>query len=86
MTAHFDHDLSHVRLHTGGQTKDSARDDAAKAFTVGNHIMFDAGRFAPDTGDGRRLLAHELAHVVQQSMGSLAPNVARAVDAGSWVR
>ena len=45
----------------------SAREVAALAYTVGRHIVFDAGQYRPRSAAGRRLLAHELAHVVQQS-------------------
>src|SRR5204863_7569321 len=44
--------------------------------TVGRHVMFDAGRYAPDTPDGRRLLAHELTHVAQADAGA-APMISR---------
>lgn len=63
----FGHDLSHVRVHTDGHAQQSARDVNALAYTVGSHVVFDAGRYAPYSTDGQRLLAHELTHVVQQS-------------------
>jgi hypothetical protein len=63
----FGADFSNVRLHSGSQASDLAGTLQAKAFTVGNNIVFGAGQFAPGTSEGRRLLAHELAHVVQQS-------------------
>jgi hypothetical protein len=65
----FGHDLSRVRLHMGGIAEQSAREVNAHAYTVGQHIVFGAGQFAPGTDSGRRLLAHELAHVVQQAGG-----------------
>jgi hypothetical protein len=67
-----------VRLHTDAAAEQSARDVNASAYTVGHDIVFAAGRFAPATQQGRRLLAHELTHVVQQSG---ADNAASA-DAG----
>ena len=63
----FGHDFSSVRVHTDAAAERSAQDVNAKAYTVGNKIMFGAGRFAPGTHEGRRLIAHELTHVVQQS-------------------
>ena len=60
------YDFSSVRIHTGEEAAVSARDAGAKAYTYGNHIVFNAGRFEPGTHEGRRLLAHELTHVVQQ--------------------
>ena len=62
-------DLSDVRIHTGGDADASARSVNALAFTFGRDIAFRDGQFAPDTHPGRRLLAHELAHVVQQNSG-----------------
>ena len=61
------YDFSHVRIHTDGRAAESARQINAQAFTVGNHIVFDAGEYAPQTEPGQRLLAHELTHVVQQT-------------------
>ncbi len=62
----FQHDFSHVRVHTDQKAADSARAVDALAYTVGRDVVFDAGQYAPQTRAGRRLLAHELAHVVQQ--------------------
>ena len=70
MEQRFGHDFSAVRLHDDPRAADLAASLSAKAFTVGPHIAFSRGRFAPDTRDGKRLLSHELAHVVQQSRGS----------------
>ncbi len=66
MEARFGHDFSRVRVHTDATAASSARAVHALAYTVGSDIAFDAGRYAPDTAAGQRLLAHELAHVVQQ--------------------
>lgn len=63
----FGRDLSEVRVYTGGAAEQSARDVRAHAYTVGHNIVFGLGRFAPGTHAGRRLIAHELTHVVQQS-------------------
>jgi Domain of unknown function (DUF4157) len=67
MGQRFGHDFSSVRVHSGAAAEQSARDVNANAYTVGHDIVFGAGRFAPRTHEGRRLLAHELTHVVQQS-------------------
>lgn len=67
MEAHFGYDLSQVRVHIGAAAERSARDVNAIAYTAGSNIVFGAGRFSPSTPDGRRLLAHELTHVIQQS-------------------
>lgn len=70
MEALFGHKFRDVRIHSDKQAASSARAVDALAYTVGSHIAFDTGRFRPDMGEGRELLAHELAHVVQQSPGS----------------
>lgn len=62
----FGHDFSQVRLHTDSRAAESARAVSASAYTVGHHIAFASGRHAPGTTSGVELLAHELAHVVQQ--------------------
>jgi len=61
-------DLSQVRIHTDARAAESARAVNALAYTVGNNIVFGAGQFAPWTQKGQHLLAHELTHVVQQTM------------------
>ena len=63
----FGQDLSHVRVHADGEAQQSAQDVNSLAYTVGSHVVFGTGRYAPDTSDGQRLLAHELTHVVQQT-------------------
>jgi uncharacterized protein DUF4157 len=62
----FGRDFSGVRVHADAAAAQSARDVNAHAYTVGQNIAFDSGRFAPGSQAGRRLLAHELAHVAQQ--------------------
>ena len=66
MTQRFGHDFSRVRVHCDNDANQSAREVNAHAYTVGNEIVFASDRFAPGTLEGRRLLAHELVHVVQQ--------------------
>lgn len=70
MAQRFGHDFSKVRVHSGGAAEQSVREISAHAYTVGHDIVFGAGRYAPHTQDGRRLLAHELTHVVQQPRDS----------------
>jgi hypothetical protein len=60
-------DFSYVRIHADQNAAESARAIGARAYTVGPHIAFAESSFAPSTDSGRRLLAHELAHVVQQT-------------------
>jgi hypothetical protein len=62
----FGHDFSRVRVHADASAHQSAQEVGANAYTVGANVVFGAGRFAPGTNEGRRLLAHELTHVVQQ--------------------
>lgn len=62
----FGHDLSGVRLHTDATAASSARAVDALAYTVGKDVVFGAGHYAPHTTVGKELLAHELAHVIQQ--------------------
>lgn len=66
----FAYDFSKVRVHVGEQAATSARMLGARAYTVGSDIVFAAGAFCPGTAAGRRLLAHELAHTVQQNGGA----------------
>ena len=61
------YDFSQIRVHTDARATESARAVNALAYTVGNHIVFGSGQHAPGTVSGRRLLAHELTHVIQQS-------------------
>lgn len=66
MEDRFAHSFGNVRIHTDAEAARSARAVGAAAYTVGRNVVFDHGRYAPDTASGRRLLAHELTHVVQQ--------------------
>lgn len=62
----FGRDFSRVRVHTDAKAAESARAVNALAYTVGHDLVFDAGQYAPQTMEGRRLIAHELTHAVQQ--------------------
>jgi len=66
MEARFRHDFGAVRIHTDARATASADASAALAYTVGTHIVFGAGQYAPETPAGKALLAHELAHTIQQ--------------------
>ncbi len=63
MESRFNYDFGEIRLHTDSAAVESARSINALAYTTANRIVFGAGQFAPGTSAGRRLLAHELAHV-----------------------
>lgn len=79
----FGHDFGAVRVHADAAAADAARVLNARAFTVRSDVVFGAGEYSPGTAPGRRLLAHELTHVVQQgaarpSATSVAPGVTPA--------
>ena len=65
----FGADFSQVKVHTDTQADESARAVNARAFTMGRDLVFGAGQYAPGTNEGKRLLGHELAHVIQQDSG-----------------
>lgn len=67
MEPRFGYDFSQVRVHAGIEAARSARGTNTLAYTVGTDIAFAENQYAPDTAVGRRLLAHELTHVIQQS-------------------
>jgi hypothetical protein len=73
MEPRFGHDFGKVRVHTDQHAAESARAVNALAYTVGNNVVFGAGQYKPTSGGGRELLAHELAHVLQQSRAAQAP-------------
>lgn len=66
MEPRFGHDFSQVRVHTDAKAADSAQAVNALAYTVGRDVVFAQGQHMPASSDGRKLLAHELTHVVQQ--------------------
>lgn len=72
MEGRFGHDFSRVRVHADGYSERSARDVNARAYTVGNNIVFGPGWYSPGSFEGKRLIAHELTHVVQQG-GAKSP-------------
>lgn len=62
-------DFGDVRVHTDARASESAKSVQATAYTVGSDVVFQAGTYAPETEPGRRTLAHELTHVIQQKAG-----------------
>ena len=77
MGSRFGSDFSRVRVHDDGRAAESARAVGALAYAVGSHVVFDAHQYAPGTPSGRRLLAHELAHTLQDpGSGSLHASLA----------
>jgi len=69
MEPRFGHDFGDVRVHADRQATASAIGVGAHAYTVGDHIVFGAGEYRPETNEGRRLLAHELTHTLQAGAG-----------------
>lgn len=69
MESAFGHDFGAVRVHSDSKASESAKAVQAQAYTVGNDVVFQEGKYAPDSPSGKRTLAHELAHVVQQRSG-----------------
>ena len=80
------HDLSDVRVHTGERAAKSAQAVNAQAYTVGRDVVFGAGAYQPGSSAGRKLLAHELTHVVQQTGGARRKSVARKPGAAFSAR
>jgi Domain of unknown function (DUF4157)/DNA/RNA non-specific endonuclease len=70
MESRIGFDFGRVRLHTDARAGESAQGLSARAYTVGSDVVFAPGRYAPQTTEGRHLLAHELTHVVQQTGGA----------------
>jgi hypothetical protein len=87
MEGRFGRDFSGVRIHTGSDAESAAEDLHAHAFTTGEHISFASGAYQPGTSAGRKLLAHELTHVVQQrgDLGRI-PAPAQRADASAVYR
>lgn len=79
----FGQDFSHVRVHTDAKAADSARAANALAYTVGGDVVVGIGHAAIGSAFGQRVLAHELAHVVQQSASPEVPVLQRASTAAS---
>jgi hypothetical protein len=75
MASRFGQDFSRVRVHTDSNAAQSASSVDASAYTVGEHLVFNRGQYSPNSNAGRKLIAHELTHVLQQSSGTPAGNL-----------
>jgi hypothetical protein len=81
----FGHDFSRVRVHADQRAAQSAKAVNALAYTVGSDVSFGTGQYRNSTTEGRRLLAHELAHVVQQQSAMASPRPPRLQRTASFV-
>lgn len=81
MESRFGRDFRDVRVHTGAEAAQSARSIQARAYTFNRDVVFDSGAYAPQSAEGKKLLAHELTHVVQQSQSSNGNRLQRSADA-----
>jgi hypothetical protein len=79
----FGHDFSQVRIYSDTEAAESAKSLGARAYTAGSKIAFGGGLYQPGTGEGQRLLAHELTHVVQQGHAAAVPGGGVAVAKGA---
>ena len=82
MEGAFGADFSGVRVHTGGAAVQMNQDLQAQAFTHGSDVYFNAGKYDTGSTEGKRLLGHELTHVVQQGGGALQAKYIQRQDAG----
>jgi hypothetical protein len=73
MEQRFGHDFGQVRVHANNEAATAARAAQARAYTVGRDIVFGSGEYLPTTIVGKQLVAHELAHVIQQERGGTSP-------------
>ena len=80
MESRFGYDFGGVRVHTGTEAAQSARSIQARAYTRNRDVVFDSGSYAPKSPEGKKLLAHELTHVVQQSQSSSGKQLQRTTD------
>jgi len=74
MEPRFGHNFNQVRVHTDTQAANVTRSINARAFTLGQDVVFGSGQYSPGTNEGRRLLAHELTHVAQQGSSVTGKN------------
>jgi len=79
----FGQDFSNVRIHTDSVAAKSAQSINALAYTTGNNIVFNSGQYSPDSDSGKKLMAHELTHVLQQS--DKGPEIKRQAAASTNV-
>ncbi|MER8400433.1 DUF4157 domain-containing protein [Mesorhizobium sp. M1348] len=83
MEERFNHDFSAVRIHKDDRAAESARAVNARAYTVGTDIAFGRGYYSPSTFGGRKLIAHELSHVVLDRSSARAATARRKIDDGA---
>jgi hypothetical protein len=82
MESRLGRDFGGVRIHAGADASEAARRVSARAYTIGSDIVFGAGQYAPGSSGGLKLIAHELAHVVQQGH-AVNPSRLAVADAGA---
>jgi hypothetical protein len=80
---HFGRDFSQVRLHTDPEADELCQELGAKAFTTGHDVFFREGAYQPDSRSGKRLLGHEIAHVVQQGAARVSRQAAETEEAAA---
>lgn len=80
MERRFGHNFEAVRVHADNEAASRARRSGAKAYAFGTQLVFAPGRYAPGTEEGRALLAHELAHVLQQTRPGARQRVAAKLE------
>jgi Domain of unknown function (DUF4157) len=86
MEAHFGHDFSQVRVHTDAPAARTAQALGARAYTYGRELVFAPGAYDPQSSAGQRLLAHELAHTVQQAQGRSGSYATQEAEAEGQAR
>ena len=79
-SARMGHDFSAVKIHTDKEAADSAKEVNAKAYTVGNDIVFSEGQYNAESAEGKKLMAHELVHVVQNNQDKIMKQPAQAAS------
>ncbi len=86
MEPRFGHDFSQVRVHTDSSAVQMNKDLGAQAFTHGNDIYFNQGKYSPGSSGGQELLAHELTHTIQQTGGLRAKSLAKRAATGNKIQ
>ncbi|HUP43076.1 MAG TPA: DUF4157 domain-containing protein [Thermoanaerobaculia bacterium] len=87
LEARLGHDFTRVRVHDDAPAHRAAESLGARALASGEHVAFRRGELRPETGAGRRLLAHEVTHVVQQrSPGGPPPGTVQCAPDDDWVK
>lgn len=86
MEQRFGHEFGDVRVHDDARAAESARAVGASAYTVGRDVVFGAGKYEPQSAEGRRLMAHELTHTIQQGAISATFGVAEPHTFGSMIQ